>query len=264
VIPYFGLRQAGPQRAAHADFATGANLITRAARPRHDARPARRHQGFFDIRPTISTLAGDGARHPQTSSRQRHGRVADVGAWCARGLAKRINARSPSSTNGANAPANSMMNVICDVAGYTACWFDDLSILAALGERGVPCSNRRPRRSTPISARRVVGRAVARVANRAERAVITDSIQPTKGCSPRQIRVLPIASLIGEPSGAPRPGVGVESVRLTAIRAAEFSTKRFKYRRLPVEIPFHAVAYDGQITAHWPSMMPWRPESRRI
>jgi ribose-phosphate pyrophosphokinase len=128
----------------------------------------------------------------------------DVGGVVrARGLAKRINAPlAIIDKRREKAGESEVMNVIGEVAGSTCILVDDIvdsggtlvNAADALLEQGATDVY------AYITHGVLSGGAVARVnASRLRELVITDSIQPTKdvdGC--KNIRVLPIASLIGE------------------------------------------------------------------
>ena len=210
VIPYFGYarqdRKPGPRTPISAKLV--ANLITHAGADRiltldlH----AGQIQGFFDI-PTDNLFASpvmvrdikerfDLAKLMVVSP--------DVGGVVrARGLAKRINAPlAIIDKRRERAGESEVMNVIGEVRGATCILVDDIvdsggtlvNAADALLKEG----------ATDVYAYITHGvlsnGAVARVtASRLKELVITDSIQPTKEVGgARNIRVLPIASLIGE------------------------------------------------------------------
>jgi ribose-phosphate pyrophosphokinase len=210
VIPYFGYarqdRKSGSRTPISAKLV--ANLITRAGADRvltldlH----AGQIQGFFDI-PTDNLFA---APVMVRDIKQRFDLAKvivvspDVGGVVrARGLAKRINAPLAIVDKRRERPGESeVANVIGEVDGGICILVDDivdsggtlLNAADALLEKGASevCGY--------ISHGVLSGGAVARVNNSSlKELVITDSIQPTKAVSAsRNIRVLPIATLIGE------------------------------------------------------------------
>jgi ribose-phosphate pyrophosphokinase len=131
----------------------------------------------------------------------------DVGGVVrARGLAKRIDAPlAIIDKRRERANESEVMNVIGDVEGYTCILVDDIvdsggtliNAADALVERGATAV------SAYISHGVLSGGAVARItASRLKELVITDSIQPTEAVRvARNIRVLSIATLIGEAIG---------------------------------------------------------------
>jgi ribose-phosphate pyrophosphokinase len=213
VIPYFGYarqdRKPGPRTPISAKLV--ANLITRAGADRvltldlH----AGQIQGFFDI-PTDNLYASpvmvrdirerfDLAKLMVVSP--------DVGGVVrARGLAKRINAPlAIIDKRRERAGESEVMNVIGDVEGRTCILVDDIvdsggtliNAGDALIEQGAS------EVYAYISHGVLSGGAVARIAgSRLKELVITDSIQPTEAVRvARNIRVLSIATLIGEAIG---------------------------------------------------------------
>ncbi|MBX6425681.1 MAG: ribose-phosphate pyrophosphokinase [Variibacter sp.] len=213
VIPYFGYarqdRKPGPRTPISAKLV--ANLITRAGADRvmtvdlH----AGQIQGFFDI-PTDNLYASP-VMVRDIRERFDLSKVMvvspDVGGVVrARGLAKRINAPLAIIDKRRERPGESeVMNVIGDVAGYTCILVDDIvdsggtlvNAADALLEHGASSVY------AYISHGVLSGGAVARVtASRLKELVITDSIQPTEAVRvARNIRVLSIASLLGEAIG---------------------------------------------------------------
>lgn len=210
VIPYFGYarqdRKPGPRTPISAKLV--ANMIERAGADRvltldlH----AGQIQGFFDI-PTDNLFASpvmvqDIKRVFDTNNLMVVS--PDVGGVVrARGLAKRINAPLAIVDKRRERPGHSeVMNVIGDVSGRTCVLVDDIvdsggtlinaaEALLDKGATGVV---------SYITHGVLSGDAVARIgASRLKELVITDSILPSKSiCSTQNIRVLPIAHLLGE------------------------------------------------------------------
>jgi ribose-phosphate pyrophosphokinase len=213
VIPYFGYarqdRKPGPRTPISAKLV--ANLITRAGADRvltldlH----AGQIQGFFDI-PTDNLYASpvmvrdirerfDLAKLMVVSP--------DVGGVVrARGLAKRINAPlAIIDKRRERAGESEVMNVIGDIDGRTCILVDDIidsggtliNAADALMEKGAG------EVYAYITHGVLSGGAVARIGGSSlKELVITDSIQPTDAMrKARNIRVLPIATLIGEAIG---------------------------------------------------------------
>ena len=213
VIPYFGYarqdRKPGPRTPISAKLV--ANLITRAGADRvltldlH----AGQIQGFFDI-PTDNLYASpvmvrdirerfDLAKLMVVSP--------DVGGVVrARGLAKRINAPlAIIDKRRERAGESEVMNVIGDIDGRTCILVDDIidsggtliNAADALMEKGAG------EVYAYITHGVLSGGAVARISGSSlKELVITDSIQPTDAMrKARNIRVLPIATLIGEAIG---------------------------------------------------------------
>ena len=213
VIPYFGYarqdRKPGPRTPISAKLV--ANMIERAGADRvltldlH----AGQIQGFFDI-PTDNLFASpvmvqdikqvfDGNNLMVVSP--------DVGGVVrARGLAKRIDAPLAIVDKRRERPGQSeVMNVIGDVSGRTCVLVDDIvdsggtlinaaEALLDKGSTGVV---------SYITHGVLSGDAVARIgASRLKELVITDSILPSESIhSTQNIRVLPIAHLLGEAIG---------------------------------------------------------------
>ena len=210
VIPYFGYarqdRKPGPRTPISAKLV--ANLITRAGADRvltldlH----AGQIQGFFDI-PTDNLFA---APVMVRDIKQRFDLAKvivvspDVGGVVrARGLAKRINAPLAIIDKRRERPGESeVANVIGEVDGGICILVDDivdsggtlLNAADALLEKGAT------EVYAYISHGVLSGGAVARVnSSNLKELVITDSIQPTSAVvESKNIRVLPIATLIGE------------------------------------------------------------------
>jgi ribose-phosphate pyrophosphokinase len=213
VIPYFGYarqdRKPGPRTPISAKLV--ANLITRAGADRvltldlH----AGQIQGFFDI-PTDNLYASpvmvrdirerfDLAKLMVVSP--------DVGGVVrARGLAKRINAPlAIIDKRRERAGESEVMNVIGDIDGRTCILVDDIidsggtliNAADALMEKGAG------EVYAYITHGVLSGGAVALISGSSlKELVITDSIQPTDAMrKARNIRVLPIATLIGEAIG---------------------------------------------------------------
>ncbi len=209
-IPYFGYarqdRKPGPRTPISAKLV--ANLITRAGADRvltldlH----AGQIQGFFDI-PTDNLFASP-VMVRDIKQRFDLAKVIvvspDVGGVVrARGLAKRINAPLAIVDKRRERPGESeVANVIGEVDGGICILVDDivdsggtlLNAADALLEKGAS------EVYAYISHGVLSGGAVARVNNsNLKELVITDSIQPTEAVTAsRNIRVLPIATLIGE------------------------------------------------------------------
>jgi ribose-phosphate pyrophosphokinase len=210
VLPYFGYarqdRKPGPRTPISAKLV--ANLITRAGADRvltldlH----AGQIQGFFDI-PTDNLFASPVMTRDIKERYELNSLMVvspDVGGVVrARGLAKRINAPlAIIDKRRERAGESEVMNVIGDVQGRTCVLVDDIvdsggtlvNAAEALLEQGA--------NSVIAYATHGVlsGGAVARIAaSKLKEVVITDSIQPTEAVRvARNIRVLPIASLIGE------------------------------------------------------------------
>jgi ribose-phosphate pyrophosphokinase len=210
VIPYFGYarqdRKPGPRTPISAKLV--ANLITRAGADRvltldlH----AGQIQGFFDI-PTDNLFASP-VMVRDIKQRFDLAKVIvvspDVGGVVrARGLAKRINAPLAIVDKRRERPGESeVANVIGEVDGGICILIDDivdsggtlLNAADALLEKGAS------EVYAYISHGVLSGGAVARVnSSNLKELVITDSIQPTEAVTAsRNIRVLPIATLIGE------------------------------------------------------------------
>ncbi|MFL5086082.1 MAG: ribose-phosphate pyrophosphokinase [Xanthobacteraceae bacterium] len=213
VIPYFGYarqdRKAGPRTPISAKLV--ANMITRAGADRvmtvdlH----AGQIQGFFDI-PTDNLYASP-VMVRDIKERFDLSRLMvvspDVGGVVrARGLAKRINAPlAIIDKRRERAGESEVMNVIGEVEGYTCILVDDIvdsggtliNAADALLEQGATAVY------AYISHGVLSGGAVARLtASRLDELIITDSIQPTEAVRvARNIRVLSIATLIGEAIG---------------------------------------------------------------
>jgi ribose-phosphate pyrophosphokinase len=213
VIPYFGYarqdRKPGPRTPISAKLV--ANLITHAGADRvltldlH----AGQIQGFFDI-PVDNLYA---APLFVRDIKERYGGrdimivSPDVGGVVrARGLAKRINAPlAIIDKRRERAGESEVMNVIGEVAGRACILVDDIvdsggtlvNAAEALLKQGAESV------TAYITHGVLSGGAVARVTgSKLKELVITDSIQPTEAVrAGRNIRVLPIATLIGEAIG---------------------------------------------------------------
>ncbi len=212
-IPYFGYarqdRKPGPRTPISAKLV--ANLITRAGADRvmtvdlH----AGQIQGFFDI-PTDNLYASPVMVRDIRDRFDLNSLMVvspDVGGVVrARGLAKRINAPlAIIDKRRERAGESEVANVIGDVDGRTCILVDDIvdsggtlvNAADALREKGATAVY------AYISHGVLSGGAVARItASRLQELVITDSIQPTEAVRvARNIRVLSIATLIGEAIG---------------------------------------------------------------
>jgi ribose-phosphate pyrophosphokinase len=213
VIPYFGYarqdRKSGSRTPISAKLV--ANLITRAGADRVLTMDlhADQIQGFFDI-PTDNLFAGP----VMVRDIKQHMDVAntvvvspDVGGVVrARALAKRL--ATPLAIvdkRREKAGESEVMNIIGEVAGKSCILIDDIvdsggtlcnaaEALMAQGAKDV---------SAYITHGVLSGGAVARVtSSKLKHLVISDSIQPTEAVkAARNIRVLGIASLIGEAIG---------------------------------------------------------------
>ena len=210
VIPYFGYarqdRKPGPRTPISAKLV--ANLVTHAGANRvltldlH----AGQIQGFFDI-PTDNLFASP-VMVRDIKERFDLSKLAvvspDVGGVVrARGLAKRINAPlAIIDKRRERAGESEVMNVIGEVKGHTCILVDDIvdsggtlvNAAEALLKDGATDVY------AYITHGVLSGGAVARVTgSRLKELVITDSIQPTEAVrGAKNIRVLPIAGLIGE------------------------------------------------------------------
>ena len=210
VVPYYGYarqdRKPGPRTPISAKLV--ANLIERAGVDRvltldlH----AGQIQGFFDI-PTDNLFAAPIiARDIQDRLPENQTVVVspDVGGVVrARALAKRINAPIAICDKRRERPGESeVMNVIGEVEGMRCILIDDI-----VDSGGTLCNaaeallkNGATEVHAYITHGVLSGGAVSRIKNsRLKSLVITDSIEPTEAVrATRNIRVLPIASLIGE------------------------------------------------------------------
>ena len=213
VIPYFGYarqdRKPGPRTPISAKLV--ANLITNAGADRVMTLDlhAGQIQGFFDI-PTDNLYASP-MMVRDIKARFDLSKLMvvspDVGGVArARGLGKRINAPLAIVDKRRERPGESeVMNVIGEVAGYTCILVDDIidsggtivNAADALLEKGAT------EVYAYITHGVLSGGAVARItASRLKELVITDSIQPTQAVkAASNIRVLPVAPLIGEAIG---------------------------------------------------------------
>jgi ribose-phosphate pyrophosphokinase len=211
VIPYFGYarqdRKPGPRTPITAKLV--ANLIERAGADRvltldlH----AGQIQGFFDI-PTDNLFA---APVMTRDIEENYGKTDDVvvvspdvgGVVRARALAKRIGAPiAICDKRRERAGESEVMNVIGDVSGKRCIMIDDI-----VDSGGTLCNaaeallkNGATEASAYITHGVLSGGAVSRIqASKLKSLVITDSILPTEGVkAAKNIRVIPIASLIGE------------------------------------------------------------------
>ncbi len=213
VLPYYGYarqdRKPGPRTPISAKLV--ANLITRAGADRVMTLDlhAAQIQGFFDI-PTDNLYASP-VMVRDIRERFDLGKLTvvspDVGGVVrARGLAKRINAPlAIIDKRRERAGESEVMNVIGEVSGHTCLLVDDIvnsggtlvNAADALLEDGATDVY------AYISHGVLSGGAVARItASRLKELVITNSIQPTEAVRvARNIRVLSIASLMGEAIG---------------------------------------------------------------
>jgi ribose-phosphate pyrophosphokinase len=213
VVPYFGYARQDRKPGARTPISAKlvANLITHAGADRVMTLDlhAGQIQGFFDI-PTDNLYASPVmVRDIREKFDLEKIMVVspDVGGVVrARGLAKRINAPlAIIDKRRERAGESEVMNVIGEVAGYTCVLVDDIvdsggtlvNAADALLEQGATDVY------AYISHGVLSGGAVARItASRLKELVITDSIQPTKAVQEaKNIRALPIASLIGEAIG---------------------------------------------------------------
>jgi len=213
VIPYFGYARQDRRASGRTPISAKlvANLITNSGADRvltvdlH----AGQIQGFFDI-PTDNLFASPVmVRDIKEKFRGVDVTVVspDVGGVVrARGLAKRINAPlAIIDKRRERAGDSEVMNVIGDVDGFTCLLVDDIvdsggtliNAADALLEKGAKAVY------AYISHGVLSGGAVARLtASQLNELVITDSIQPTEAVRvARNIRVLSIATLIGEAIG---------------------------------------------------------------
>ena len=213
VIPYFGYarqdRKPGPRTPISAKLV--ANLITRAGADRVMTLDlhAGQIQGFFDI-PTDNLYAS-----PMMVRDIKDRFTADNltivspdvgGVARARGLAKRINASlAIVDKRRERAGESEVMNVIGEVQGRDCILIDDIvnsggtlvNAAEALLDQGATAV------SAYITHGVLSGGAVARITgSKLKELVITNSIQPTEAVrAARNIRVLPVDSLIGEAIG---------------------------------------------------------------
>jgi ribose-phosphate pyrophosphokinase len=210
VIPYFGYarqdRKPGPRTPISAKLV--ANMIVRAGADRvltldlH----AGQIQGFFDI-PTDNLFAAPVMVQDIKDVFAKDNLMVvspDVGGVVrARGLAKRIDAPLAIVDKRRERPGDSeVMNVIGDVSGHSCILVDDIAdsggtlvnAAEALLEQGAT------QVAGYITHGVLSGGAVARImASQLQELVITDSILPSESvANAHNIRVLPIASLLGE------------------------------------------------------------------
>ncbi|MBI3702007.1 MAG: ribose-phosphate pyrophosphokinase [Afipia sp.] len=213
VIPYFGYARQDRKVGSRAPISAKlvANIITHAGADRVMTLDlhAAQIQGFFDI-PTDNLFAAP-VMARDIKERFDLSKVMvvspDVGGVIrARGLAKRINAPlAIIDKRRERAGESEVMNVIGEVAGYTCILIDDIvdsggtlvnaaDALLANGAKDVYAY---------ITHGVLSGGAVPRITgSKLKELVITDSIQPTKAMrEASNIRVLPIASLIGDAIG---------------------------------------------------------------
>jgi ribose-phosphate pyrophosphokinase len=213
VIPYFGYARQDRKSTSRSPISAKlvANLITRAGADRvltldlHAAQI----QGFFDI--PVDNLFAAPVMVKDIKERFDLEKVMvvspDVGGVVrARALASRINAPiSIVDKRRPRAGESEVMNIVGDVEGYSCILVDDIvdsggtlcnaaEALLAKGARDV---------SAYITHGVLSGGAVARItASKLKELVVTDTIQPTEAVRvARNIRVLSVASLIGEAIG---------------------------------------------------------------
>lgn len=213
VIPYFGYARQDRKVGSRAPISAKlvANLITHAGADRVMTLDlhAAQIQGFFDI--PVDNLFAAPVMVRDIKERFDLSKVMvvspDVGGVIrARGLAKRINAPlAIIDKRRERAGESEVMNVIGDAAGYTCILVDDIvdsggtlvnaaDALLANGAKDVYAY---------ITHGVLSGGAVPRITgSKLKELVITDSIQPTEAMrAAHNIRVLPIASLIGDAIG---------------------------------------------------------------
>jgi ribose-phosphate pyrophosphokinase len=213
VVPYFGYarqdRKPGPRTPISAKLV--ANLITRAGADRVMTLDlhAGQIQGFFDI--PVDNLFASPVMVRDIKDHYKLDNLMvvspDVGGVVrARGLAKRINAPlAIIDKRRERAGDSEVMNVIGEVQGRICILVDDIvdsggtlvNAAEALLRQGAEAV------TAYITHGVLSGGAVARVnASKLKELVITDSIQPTEAVrTARNIRVLPIDTLIGEAIG---------------------------------------------------------------
>jgi ribose-phosphate pyrophosphokinase len=210
VIPYFGYarqdRKPGPRTPISAKLV--ANMIDRAGADRvltldlH----AGQIQGFFDI-PTDNLFAAPVMVQDMKQNFDANNLMVvspDVGGVVrARGVAKRIDAPLAIVDKRRERPGDSeVMNVIGDVAGRSCLLVDDIvDSGGTLVNAAEALLNQGATEVTAYISHGVLsGGAVARIgASQLKELVITDSILPSEAVRKApNIRVLPIASLLGE------------------------------------------------------------------
>jgi ribose-phosphate pyrophosphokinase len=210
VIPYYGYarqdRKPGPRTPISAKLV--ANLIERAGADRVMTLDlhAGQIQGFFDI-PTDNLFAA-----PEiVRDMKNHFELGNLcivspdvgGVVRARSLAKRIDAPIAICDKRRERPGESeVMNVIGDVSGRTCVLLDDIvdSGGTLVNAANALLKNGAQSVSAYITHGVLSGGAVSRIQNSEMKSlVLTDSIEPTEAVlAAPNIRVLPIASLIGE------------------------------------------------------------------
>jgi ribose-phosphate pyrophosphokinase len=213
VVPYFGYARQDRRASGRTPISAKlvANLITNSGADRvltvdlH----AGQIQGFFDI-PTDNLFASP-VMVRDIKERFDLDKVMvvspDVGGVVrARGLAKRINAPLAIIDKRRERPGESeVANVIGDVEGRVCVLVDDIvdSGGTLVNAADALLEKRASEVYAYITHGVLSGGAVARItSSNLKELVITDSIQPTKAVSEaRNIRVLPIATLIGEAIG---------------------------------------------------------------
>ena len=213
MIPYFGYarqdRKAGSRSPISAKLV--ANLITHAGADRVMTLDlhAAQIQGFFDI--PVDNLFASPVMVKDIRDKFDLTKVIvvspDVGGVVrARGLAKRINAPlAIIDKRRERAGESEVMNVIGDVAGYTCIMVDDIvdSGGTLVNAADALLANSAKDVYAYITHGVLSGGAVPRITgSRLKELVITNSIQPTEAMrKAANIRVLPIASLIGDAIG---------------------------------------------------------------
>ena len=213
VIPYFGYarqdRKPGPRTPISAKLV--ANMITRAGADRVLTMDlhAGQIQGFFDI-PTDNLFAGpvmvrDIKNHLDVSNTVVVS--PDVGGVVrARALAKRLDTPlAIVDKRRERAGESEVMNIIGDVKGKSCILIDDIvDSGGTLVNAGEALLSQGAKDVTAYITHGVLsGGAVARITNsKLKELVITDSIMPTEAVKiARNIRTIPIASLLGEAIG---------------------------------------------------------------
>jgi ribose-phosphate pyrophosphokinase len=213
VIPYFGYarqdRKPGPRTPISAKLV--ANMITRAGADRVLTMDlhAGQIQGFFDI-PTDNLFAGpvmvrDIKNHLDVSNTVVVS--PDVGGVVrARALAKRLDTPlAIVDKRRERAGESEVMNIIGDVKGKSCILIDDIvDSGGTLVNAGEALLSQGAKDVTAYITHGVLsGGAVARITNsKLRELVITDSIMPTEAVKiARNIRTIPIASLLGEAIG---------------------------------------------------------------
>jgi ribose-phosphate pyrophosphokinase len=214
VIPYFGYARQDRRASGRTPISAKlvANMITRAGVDRvltldlH----AGQIQGFFDI-PTDNLFSVPVMARDVKAKYKRLANVMvvspDVGGVVrARALAKRIDAQLAIVDKRRERPGESeVMNIIGDVSGRSCILVDDIvdSGGTLVNAADALLANGAKEVYAYITHGVLSGGAVSRIANsRLKELVITDSIMPTEAVKvAHNIRVIPIAQLIGEAIG---------------------------------------------------------------